>query len=429
MLRAARWTVVLLLIVAVTGLAYSAGYYGRDTGESGARPAAVEQEKPAETDLDAEKAPDFDVLNQIYEILGEEYVDPEILDGQTLYEAAINGLLGSLADSGTFYVDPTTYRVNVLPAGTFEGIGATVSQQGDEIVIVAPIKGTPAEAAGILPGDVILAVDGESTKGWTVEKAVLKIRGPSGTQVTLTVRHPDGTEEDITITRAEIRVESISTVPPGGVLEDSEGNEVTDLAYVHIREFTARTRDELRPLLEEVAEGDYKGLIVDLRGNPGGLLSATVDVADMFLDAGIILVQVDRNGDERVFNARRGGEAVDVPLVVLINTFSASGAEVLAAAVQDNGRGNLVGEKTFGKGTVNIARQLRDGGALFVSIARWLTPKRIQIDGTGIRPDIEVALTDEDIDARRDTQLLRAIELLRGQVATPAPVPAGAGAQ
>ena len=426
MLRAARWTVVVLLIVAVIGLAFSAGYYGRDTGGRGA-PAAIEERAPA---FEPGQAPDFGVLNQIYEILGDEYVDAGNLDGQALYEAAINGLLGSLSDSGTFYIDPTTYRVNVLPSGTFEGIGATVSQQGDEIVIVAPIKGAPAEAAGIQPGDVILEVDGESTKGWTVDKAVLKIRGPRGTQVTLKVRHPDGSEEVMTITRDEIRVESVSAVPPGGSLKDSQGNEVTDLAYVQIREFTALTKDELRPILQEVSEKAYKGLIVDLRGNPGGLLSATVDVADMFLDSGIILVQVSRDGEERVFNARRGGEAAEVPVTVLVSSFSASGAEVLAAAIQDNGRGLLIGEKTFGKGTVNIARQLRDGGALFVSIARWLTPKRIQIDGSGIRPDVEVTLTDDDIDARRDAQLLRAIELLRGQASVPAaPVPAGAGAQ
>lgn len=428
MLRAARWTVVFLLVVAAIGLAFSAGYYGRDTDDGGAGPA-VDTEAPGQVEVDSEEAPDFRVLDEIYDILVDDYVEPDILDGQSLFEASVNGLLDSLSDSGTFYVDPTTYRVNVLPSGTFEGIGATVSQQGDEIVILAPIKGTPAEAAGILPGDVILEVDGESTEGWTVEKAVLKIRGPKGSDVTLGVRHADGTEEVLNITRDEIRVESISTVPPGGILQDGDGNEVTELAYVQIREFTGRSRDELRPILEEIQDSDYEGLVVDLRGNPGGLLSATVDVADMFLDSGIILVQVDRDGEERVFNARRGGEAVDIPVVVLINSFSASGAEVLAAAIQDNGRGLLVGEKSFGKGTVNIARPLGDGGALFVSIARWLTPDRIQIDGVGIPPDVEITLTDEDIDERRDAQLIQAVDILRGQAVTPSPAPVEAGAE
>jgi len=245
--------------------------------------------------------------------------------------------------------------------------------------------------------------------------------------VTLTIRHSDQTTEDITIVRDEIRVESVSTTPPGGALKDEDGNAVTDIAYVSIGEFTGRTDEELRPVLRDVSEGSYKGLILDLRGNPGGLLETTVDIADMFLDKGIILVEVSREGDERVYNATGGGEAVDVPLVVLVDQFSASGSEVLSAAIQENGRGILVGQKTFGKGTVNIARSLSDGGALFVSIARWLTPERVQIDGVGIHPNIEVALSDEDIDLRRDSQLLRAIDYLRSEAATPEPTPVGAG--
>jgi carboxyl-terminal processing protease len=245
--------------------------------------------------------------------------------------------------------------------------------------------------------------------------------------VTLTIRHPDQTTDDITIVRDEIRVESVSTTPPGGVLKDESGSVVSDIAYVRIREFSARTEEELRPILREVSEGDYQGLIVDVRSNPGGLLNATYSVADMFLDEGVVLIEVSRDGDERTFNATGGGEAIDVPLVVLVDQFSHSGAEVLAAAIQDNDRGVLLGEKTFGKGTVNIARPLSDGGALFVSIARWLTPDRIQIDGVGIHPDIEVTLSDEDIDLRRDAQLLRAIDLLRTQAATPEPTPVGAG--
>lgn len=419
MLRAARWTVVALLGAAVVALAFSVGFVMNEADGDGTSVG-----EPVGTATSSGEV-DFDTLNQILDILGDEYVEPDRLDNRALYEAAVNGLLQSLSDTGTFYVDPETYHINVLPSGSFEGIGATVSQQGDEIVIVAPIKGTPAEAAGVLAGDVILAVDGESTQGWTVDQAVLKIRGPSGTPVTLTLRHTDGTVEDITIVRDEIRIESVSTVPPGGTLEDESGGSVTDIAYVRILEFTSRTEEELSPVLRDVSQGDYQGLILDLRGNPGGLLDTTVGVADMFLDDGTILVEVSRNGDEKSFNARSGGEAVDVPLVVLVDQFSASGAEVLSAAIQQNDRGVLLGQQTFGKGTVNIARPLSDGGALFVTIARWLTPERIQIDGVGIHPDIEVALSDEDIDLRRDTQLLRAVDYLRSEATTPELVPAG----
>jgi carboxyl-terminal processing protease len=421
MLKVARWTVLTLLAAAIIALAFSVGVVVNDTNGGGSQTAA-----PAEAGLSSSEKVDFKTLNQILDILNKEYVDPSRLDDRALYEAAINGLLQSLSDKGTFYVDPDTYRINVLPSsGTFEGIGATVSQQGGEIVIVAPIRGTPAEAAGIRAGDVILAVDGESTQGWTVDQAVIKIRGAAGTPVTLTIRHSDQTTEDITIIREEIKVESVSTTPPGGALKDENGDAVTDLAYVRVSEFTGRTDDELSPVLRDISNGGYKGLILDLRGNPGGLLDATVGVADMFLDRGIILVEVSKSGDERVYNATGGGEAVDIPLAVLVDQFSASGSEVLSAAIQENGRGILVGEKTFGKGTVNIARPLSDGGALFVSIARWLTPQRVQIDGVGIRPDIEVALSDEDINLRRDSQLLRAIDYLRSPTATPEPTAAG----
>ena len=419
MLKAARWTVLTLLAAAVIALAFSVGFVVNGANGGGSQPS-----EPAEAGASSNEKVDFKTLNQILDILAKEYVDPSRLDDRALYEAAINGLLKSLSDRGTFYVDPDTYRINVLPSsGTFEGIGATVSQQGGEIVIVAPIKGTPAEEAGIRSGDVILAVDGESTQGWTVDQAVLKIRGPTGTPVTLTIRHSDQTTEDITIVRDEIRVESVSTTPPGGTLKDKDGNPVTDIAYVSISEFTGRTEEELSPVLRDVSDGGYKGLILDLRGNPGGLLDTVVGVSDMFLDHGIILVEVSRSGDERVFNASRGGEAVDVPLAVLVDQFSASGSEVLSAAIEENGRGILLGQKTFGKGTVNTARPLSDGGALFVSIARWLTPDRTQIDGVGIQPNIEVALSDEDIAQKRDTQLLRAIDYLRAPAAAPEPTP------
>jgi carboxyl-terminal processing protease len=409
MLKATRWMVVSMLVMAAVALSFALGYaFNEGDGE----PAEAQTSAPEENQFD------FGILNQIHDILRDDYVEPERLDDQTLYESAISGLLAPLSDSGTFYVDPTTHQVSVGPGGIFEGIGATVSQQDSEIIIVAPISDTPAERAGLEAGDVILAVDGESTEGWSVDKAVLKIRGPQGTDVTLTIRHPDGQVEDVTITRDEIRVESVSVVPPGGVLEDAEGNPVTDIAYIHIREFTALTREQLQLLLEEIRGSGMRGLILDLRANPGGLLDATVDVADMFLDSGTILFEVDREGEERAFNARPGGAGVDIPLVVLVDGFSASGSEVLAAALRDNGRAVLVGEKTFGKGSVNVSRELDDGGALFVSIRRWLTPDRIQIDGVGLRPDIEVALSDEDIDLRRDSQLHRAVEHLRGLTET-----------
>ncbi len=405
MSKPARWIVFSLLLAAVVALSFGIGVIvERDSGGTAASPTTEDD------------TPDFNSLYEIYALLKGEYVDPDRLDPETLYEAAINGMLKSLSDTGTFYVDPITYTTSVMPSGTFEGIGATVTEQDGKIMIVAPIKGTPADKAGIRTGDVILAVDGESTDGWNVEEAVLKIRGPKGTEVNLSIEHSDGETEDLTLTRDEIEVESVTRDPPMGAFEDADGNEVKDLAYVHIRDFSALTASQLRPVLEEIADGGYEGLVLDVRDNPGGLLDATVDVADMFLDGGTILFQVGRDEDEREFSAQSGGEATGIPMVVLVNRFSASGSEVLSAALKDNGRATIIGEKTFGKGTVNVEHRLsEDGGGLFVTIARWLTPDRVLIDGVGIHPDIEVIPSDEDIELRRDAQLLRAIDFLRGE--------------
>jgi len=406
MSKVAKWTVLVVVVATLVAVAFALGVtFERNRGGEGGSATSA-----------AEGAPDFDALYEIYGLLQRDYIDPSLIDGKTLSQAAIGGMVKSLADTGTYYVDPETYSVSIMPSGTFEGIGANVTQQDGKIVILSPIKDSPAEAAGIRAGDVILEVNGESTEDWNIEQAVSKIRGPKGTDVQLKVQHSDGQTEDLTVTRDEIKVESVSRQPPGGALEDSNGNAVKDLAYIQIREFSSLTASQLKPELEEVANGDYKGLILDLRDNPGGLLDATVDVADMLLDNGTILVEVDRDQSETAYSAKSGGEATQIPLVVLVNGYSASGSEVLSAALHDNGRATLIGEKTFGKGTVNRSEKLSDDrGALFVTIARWLTPKRVGIDRVGITPDIQVSLTAADVDAHRDTQLLAAIDYLRGQ--------------
>ncbi len=364
---------------------------------------------------------DFNVLNEILEILHDDYARPDNLDDQTLYEAAIDGFLGVLNDSGTYYVDPETYRVSTTPvlSGGFNGIGATISVQNGEIVIVAPIKGTPAERAGLISGDVITAVDGESIAGWTLEKTVLQIRGERGTEVVLSIRHADDSEEDIPIIRDRVEIESVITVPPGGALRDADGNVVEAIGYIQIREFSPKTAQELDAAVRDVVSQGAQGIILDVRRNLGGSLSATISSADLFLDTGTIVIQRESDGEETAFVARQGQAAPGVPIVILMDRFSASASEILAAALQENGRAILIGETTFGKGTVNSPRELSDGGALFVTIAQWLTPSGILIDKVGIRPDIEVLPTDEEIDMRLDVQLFRAIEVLQGQVLAP----------
>jgi carboxyl-terminal processing protease len=403
-----------LLAVAVMVLVFAIGYVIGDRGDTGGPSRGPVESAGFTDDLD------FATLNQMLEILEDRYVDPDLIDRQTLYESAINGLLEPFSDNGTFYVDPETVALGVGPSGTFEGIGATVAEEEGQIVIVAPIEDTPAQRAGIRSGDVILEVDGESTEGWTQEKAVLKIRGPSGSTVSLLIRHPEGDEELLEIERDEIKVKSVTTLPPGGVLEDGSGAEVTDIAYIYLREFTEPSKAEMDEALREAVESGKRGLILDLRNNPGGLLRTTVDIADEFLEGDLtILSERDRGGEEQVYRSKDGGIATEIPVVILMNRFSASGSEVLAAALQDNGRAQLVGEKSFGKGTVNISNELDDGGQLYVSVAKWLTPDGVQIDGVGIRPDIEIQLSDEDIDVRRDVQLWKALDVLRGTDFTP----------
>jgi carboxyl-terminal processing protease len=363
---------------------------------------------------------DYRVLNEIRSLLGRYYVRPENIDDQTLFEAAVNGMLGVLNDTGTFYVTPEDYQTSTTLTGSFEGIGATVSQQGGDIVIVAPIKGTPAEQAGLESGDAILEVDGESTKGWTVEKAVLRIRGPRGTQVTIKIRHSDNSIQDYTLTRATVQVASVQSVPPGGVLRNSSGQEVSNMGYVQVQEFSRRTAQELEGAIrEQITNSSIKSLIIDLRYNGGGLLDTTVSMADLFLDEGTILTERDADGKETSFVAKRGQIAPNMPVVILQNKFSASASEVFAAALRENNRATIIGETSFGKGTVNSPRELSNGGALYVTIAEWLTPSGTLINNVGIFPDIEIIPTDEQIDQRLDPQLQRAVDVLQGQAKSP----------
>jgi len=416
MLNAARWTVLGLLAVSILILAFAIGYVLAD-GDASASPRV----DSSSNGQDVNGEVNFETLNEIVSLLSDRYVDPTRIDEQALYEAAINGMLQTLSDSGTFYVDPLTVATSTGPSGAFEGIGATVAAENGQIVIVAPIENTPAERAGIRPGDVVLSVNGESTQGWTQEKAVIMIRGPKGSTVTLVVRHSDGVEETLEIERDEIEVQSVTTQPPGGALEDGAGTPIDDVAYIYIREFTQPTIDQFREALRAAVDSGKRGIVLDLRNNPGGLLRTTVEVADEFLNDGIVLSEVERGSTEpQYIRAGNGGIATDIPVVVLINRFSASGSEVLAAALADNGRATIVGEKSFGKGTVNISNDLDDGGQVYISIAKWLTPDGLAIDGVGVRPDIEVQLSDDDIDQRRDVQLFKALDVLRGTDTTPA---------
>jgi len=402
------------LALAGTGVAFLilmfgvVGYAIGDTGS--ASTTTTNNSRPAPQ---GDGSGGYSILDEIEGILQEDFVVPDAVDPNALQRGAVDGLIESLGDPHTVYISPEDFAVGIdIISGAFEGIGAQVDQDPvtGEIVIVAPFRDSPAERAGILPGDVLVSVNGESAEGWSVADAVKKIRGPQGSDVTLVVRHSDSAEEEVVIERATIEIPTVFA----DNVTDQEGNAVDNLAYLEIQQFTEQTAGDLSSELGRIVDAGYEGLILDLRRNPGGGLDATVDVADMFLDDGVIITQVDRDGRETVYEANPGRESGDLNIVMLVGPGSASGSEVLAAALRDHGRATLIGEKTFGKGSVNHIRQLSNGGALYVTIARWRTPNGELIEGVGLEPDVPVALTPEDAQADRDTQLFAAIDFLQG---------------
>jgi carboxyl-terminal processing protease len=407
--KALKWGTLSLAVALAIALSGVAGFAIGDSGSDGGG-----------TTVSVGDAKGFGILNEIYGILQEDFVNPDAVDPAVLRLGAINGLLQALGDAHTVYIDPESYSLGIdVISGTFEGIGAQVEQDpvtGD-IVIVTPFRGSPAEEAGVRAGDIVLSVDGESTEGWTVAQAVKRIRGQQGTDVVLEIEHSGGVKEEVTITRGTISVPTVFTRD----IEDATGKPVDDFAYIELQQFTDQAVGDLRDELEGDISAGYRGIILDLRRNPGGGLDATVQTADMFLDEGIILTEVSREGERTVTRAEAGGPATDIPIVLLVGPGSASGSEVLACALRDNGRATLVGEQTFGKGSVNHLRELSDSGALYVSIARWECPDGEQIEGVGVEPDVKVTASEEDIQADRDVQLFAAIDYLRENLTRAAP--------
>jgi carboxyl-terminal processing protease len=349
---------------------------------------------------------EFNALWEVWQYLDSYYVNKEALDPEELSRGAIEGLLEALGDPYTSYMESYELQISDLE-GSFEGIGARISMEDGELMVVSPIAGSPAERQGVRAGDKILEIDGEATSGMNLMEAVLRIRGTKDTTVTLLILHQgETTPVAIEIVREEIELNSVYM----DMLPD-------DIAHIQITHFSERTPDELAAALNEALQSGAGGIIIDLRGNPGGLLDTVVDVASNFLDGGIVLYEADGAGN--ITNPRpasSGGVATDLPLAVLVDGGSASGSEVLAGALQDRGRAPLIGTKTYGKGSVNILQELSDGSALYLTTAYWLTPNRYLIQGVGITPDFEVEITAEDIASGRDPQLEFAVAYIQAQL-------------
>ena len=354
----------------------------------------------------------FSLFGEIYDVLSNYYVEPENLNEEILFNNALLSVFELLGDTHSAYIDPESFKLASSDLqGSFQGIGANISKKGEFVIIVSPFINSPAEKAGIKKGDKILFVDGIDAKGWSTQKAVIRIRGPEGTKVTLKVEHEDLNIEDIVVIRGKIDVPSISFInnlTKSEKIFDKNGNEVDNIKYIRIKSFTENTPNELKESIKKrVTENDV-GVILDLRGNPGGLLNSTLDIANMFLDDGIITIQVDRNKKEEISKASKG-TITKLPIVILQDKFSASGSELLAAALQGNSAATIIGETSFGKGTVNTVKPLSNGGAMYISTARYLSPTRQDIERIGVIPDIESILTLEDVNLGIDTVIVDAI--------------------
>lgn len=355
---------------------------------------------------DAATAELFKPFWDSWSVVHEFYVDQPV-DDQALMRGAIKGMMDSLGDPHTTYLNPQDYNDMVADLrGDYEGIGALVNLEGEFLTISEPFPGSPAEEAGLLPGDQVVGVDGEDVTGVEPELVRRRVLGPKGSTVILTIQR-EGIEEpfDVKITRARIIVPSVEAK----MLEDG-------IAYIKLRQFGLNTGNDLRVELEKLMASNPKGIILDLRGNPGGYVSTCVQIASEFLPEGkVVLIQEDNAGNREEHLAVKGGLALDIPLVVLVNGQSASASEVLSGALRDHQRATLVGEQTFGKGTVQTSVILENGeeGAIKITIARWLSPMGKALNGEGLIPDIVVERTEEDFLANRDPQLDKAIELLK----------------
>ena len=422
--------VISVLVALVTGVAYLAGFgSGYNAGPVNAprevavqpiaptlpasestptaRPPVSTRVPPRTTVTPAASSDEtaaFQVFWDAWQLLKDEYYG-SLPEPQVMARAAIRGVLATLDDKNTALIDPEISKIiSEDSTGSFEGIGAVVQINQDNVLeIVRLYPGQPADKAGIKAGDLVVAVDGRSIVGYSVYEAIALIRGPAGSSVKLTImRKGEATPLELSVTRAKITIPLVQS-------KMLDGN----VAYVSLSNFSSpNASSELESAIQDLLAQKPKGLILDLRDNPGGLLQQSLEVADIFLDGGVIASEKDRDGNGQTFRATPQGAAQDIPLVVLVNGGSASASEIVAGALQDRDRAKLIGETTFGKGSVQLPHQLSDGSELRVTIAHWFTPNDRQIDGKGLTPDIAVPMTQDDATAGRDPQLDRAAQYL-----------------
>ncbi len=364
-------------------------------------------------------AVNFSLFWDVWQKVERNYYDKTKLDPEKMLNGAISGMLGSLEDPFTVYLPPVqneNFKQGL--AGQFQGIGAELGLLDQRIIVISPLNGSPALKAGIKAGDTILSVDGASTANWTISQAVEKIRGPKGTKVTLLILHKDETTpQDIDIMRDTITVESvehwIKKVSDIDNIEIDKKFADSEVAYISLSQFGDTTNpgwlDKVNKLsLELVNKRNVKGIVLDLRNNPGGYLSDAVFISSEFVKEGSkVVIEEEGGGERKVLKSNRRGLLLDIPVIVLINKGSASASEIVASALRDNKRATIIGETSFGKGTIQQSEDLGGGAGIHITIAKWLTPNGDWVNETGIKPDIEIKPDPKNPD--RDLQLEKAV--------------------
>ncbi|MEI6532640.1 MAG: S41 family peptidase [Candidatus Roizmanbacteria bacterium] len=413
-------TTNILLVVAIGILLFGSGYR---LGEFSTRQSSTSFGNQlsvfgstSEDVLQNNKNIDFSLFWNVWNKIETKYVDKSKVDKQKMYYGAIQGMVASVEDPYTFFLTPDQNKQSKDDlGGKFEGIGAQLGLKDNRIVVIAPIKDSPAIKAGVQPGDFILKVNNESVKGWTLTQAVSKIRGEKGTKVSLTLER-NSKEISLDITRDQIHVASVEVTYETNT--DCSSNCQT-VANLKLNKFGQTTTDEWETSVREIAQKwknkEIAGMVLDVRYNPGGYLEGAVYIASEFLPKGKVVVKQEStvNGS-KIYNVEREGMLLDIPLTVIINGGSASASEILAGALRDHNRAKLIGEKSFGKGSVQEALDLTNGAGLHVTVAKWILPKGDWIMGKGIEPQIKVTNVikeGETLQRADDAQLNKAIEI------------------
>ncbi len=362
----------------------------------------------------------LNLVNQAYQVIQQYYVARETVNQTQLEYGAISGMVDALGDTGhsRFLTPEMVKEEQNFTQGAFEGIGAEVTEKDGQVVIVAPMDGSPASAAGVKPGDIIVKVDGVDMTGKSIDQVISKVLGPAGTKVTISLQDPKTRViRDVTITRAKINLQNVSWYMLPG----------TTVAHLKISAFSNGVTKDLQAALKQIQADGATGIVLDLRNDPGGLLDESIGVASQFIGSGNVLLARDAQGQEKAISVDPGGLALNTPLVVLVNQGTASAAEIVAGAIQDAQRGTLVGETTFGTGTVLNHFDLTDGSEILLATQEWLTPNGRVIWHQGIAPDVSVSMTADviplipsmektmtaaQLQSSQDVQLLKAIEIL-----------------